>query len=156
MNITATITAASIKIEVTDVDGMGILAVETRPATLADADSFLAANGFARTTEWDLHPTGMQAAIAKVDNKFNNTRAARLAEAVGTTHYEWLVMQAEEARNGDLISDLDLSAAYVVAACSTHGSITRICMVAENKTWEDRNVSFFPSHQLVQVARRKM
>jgi hypothetical protein len=129
---------------------------EPRPATLAEADTMLAFYSLARTAEWDLAPAvGVCAPVARVDNRFSGTVAARLNQAVGTTHEEFEVMPAHRAEDGDLISDLDISDLYVVAGSRREGDIMRIHMVSEGKTWEDRYTTNFPANQFVQVARRK-
>lgn len=133
---------------------------EARPANLAQADTALAFHGFRRVRPWDLGADGVvEARVQMVDNQFNGTRAARLWEAVGTTHEEWATMAAEEAQNGDLISDLEVSEPYVVAgsnpAYGEDGPAVRIHMVGEGKTWEERFTTDFPARQLVKVARRK-
>lgn len=129
---------------------------EPRPATLAEADTMLAFYSLARTSAWDLAPAvGVAAPVQRVDNRFSGTVAARIWGHVGTTHEEWVAMPAHKVEDGDLISDLEITEAYVVAASRREGSIMRVHMVSEGKTWEDRHATNFPADQFVMVARRK-
>lgn len=136
------------------------VASEPRPATFADADTFLAVHSLGRTAEWELSGSGMVSAlVAKIDNHFNGTTAARLDQAVGTTHEDFMMMTARELvcseLNGDLISDSELTEAYVVAGSSLDGSVAKVHMVGEGKTWSERFTGEFHPAQTVMVARRK-
>ena len=129
---------------------------ESRPATLADADTFLAFHGYGRTAPWELDDNGgVTAPVKQIDNLFNGTRAARLEQSVGTTHEAWDYDQARNVENGDLVSDGELSALYVAAATNTEGGRTLIQQVAEGKVWDDRFAGWFMPGQLVKRARRK-
>ena len=132
-----------------------LIAEEARPESLLEADRMLAAHGYGRTEAWDLTGAGLHASVAPIDNRFNGTMAARLDQAVGTTHDEFQVMFAYQAQDGDLIGDMDLEGYAVVAGSRHEGEISRIHMVSEMKTWEDRYTTDFPRHQLVQVARKR-
>lgn len=130
---------------------------EPRPATLAEADTMLAFYSLARTTPWDLAPAvGVAAPVERIDNRFSGTVAARLHLAVGTTHEEYALALAKEAQDGDLISDTELSADYVVAGSRLESGTMRIHMVGEGQTWEQRYTTEFPADQPVMVARRKI
>lgn len=132
------------------------IATEDRPASLADADTMLAFHSVARTAAWDLGEAGsVTAPVAPVDNRFNGTVAARLDQAVGTTHEEFQVMFTGQAQDGDLIGDMDLEGFAVVAGSRLESANMRIHMVSEGQTWADRYTTDFHRHQLVQVARRK-
>lgn len=129
---------------------------EPRPATLADADTALAFYSLGRITEWDLAPgVGVFAQVKEIDNRFNGTVAARLEQAVGTTHEEFEYDQASNVENGDLISDSELSGISVVAGCSTDGDVTKIHQVTEGRTWDDRYTGHFMPGQFIMRARRK-
>lgn len=154
----AVITSVAIRIEVRAryAGTIEIVATESRPATLADADTFLAFHGFRRVRDWDLDANGgLEARARMVVNQFNGTVAARLDQAVGTTHGEFEYANACKVENGDLISDSELSEVYVVAGSSTDGDATKIHMVGEGKTWEDRYTGHFIPQQLVKVARKR-
>lgn len=155
--IVATITGVQIIISETD-ELTGVkrtIATETRPANLAEADSMLAVHSLGRIGAWDLdNAGGVSATVRPVDNRFNGTVAARLDDAVGTTHDEWDLAAAASVRNGDLITDPDRCATYVVAgSCVMEGGLTKIHQVGEGKTWEDRYTGFF--HGLIYVARKR-
>lgn len=138
-----------------DFNRVATVATESRPASLADADTFLAFHGYGRTGAWDLAGVGLSAPVTQIDNMFNGVRAARLDQAVGTTHDEFEVAFADSVMGGDLISDMELSEIYVVAGGSLSDTTQKIHMVGEMKTWEDRYTTDFPRHQLVQVARKR-
>lgn len=155
---TATITGVSLFVAERNDFGLvcQTLVTEGRPATLLEADRALAFYSLGRTGAWELDSNGgVEAPVAKVDNRFNGTVAARLDQAVGTTHDEFQVMFAYQAQDGDLIGDMDLEGYAVVAGSRHEGEISRIHMVSEMKTWEDRYTTDFPRHQLVQVARKR-
>lgn len=155
---TATITGVSFVVAERNDFGLvcQTLVTEGRPATLLEADRALAFYSLGRTSAWELDSNGgVEAPVAKVDNRFNGTVAARLDQAVGTTHDEFQVMFAYQAQDGDLIGDMDLEGYAVVAGSRHEGEISRIHMVSEMKTWEDRYTTDFPRHQLVQVARKR-
>jgi hypothetical protein len=108
---TATITGVSLVIA--ERNDLGLvcqtIAQEARPATLAEADTALAFYSLGRVGAWDLDDNGgVAATVRTVDNRFNGTVAARLDQAVGTTHDEFAVMFAHQAEDGDLIGDMDL------------------------------------------------
>lgn len=129
---------------------------EGRPASLLEADRALAFYSLGRVGAWDLDDNGGVAVqVKKIDNRFNGTVAARLDQAVGTTHDEFEVMFAYQAQDGDLIGDMELEGYAVVAGSRHEGETARIHMVGEMKTWEDRYTTDFPRHQLVQVARKR-
>jgi hypothetical protein len=154
----AVITGVSIKIERTDAVSCvtTVLATESRPATLADADTFLAVHSLGRVGAWELDENGGVAAeVRKVDNRFNGTVAARLWEAVGTTHEEWDVAPAGSVQDGDLISDMDISEPYVVAGSRRELDTMRVHMVRDGGTWDSRHTAEFDAGQLVQVARKR-
>jgi len=135
------------------------VATEPRPATFAAADTFLAVHSLGRTAPWELGESGMVSApVAKVDNRFNGTVAARLWDAIGTTHEELAPMSARELvcrETGDLISDLDVTEPYVVAGSSLDGITAKVHMVREGGTWEERYSTDFDPDQTVMVAKRK-
>ncbi|MDD4868199.1 MAG: hypothetical protein PHQ28_14090 [Mycobacterium sp.] len=132
------------------------IAREARPDTLAEADTMLAAHGLRRVQEWDLGPRGtVTARVTMVDNLFGGTRAARLGQAVGTTHEAWQPMPVQSVQDGDLISDMDLCAPYVVAGWRSEGDTFRVHMVGEGQVWDERHTTDFPRGRFVQVARRK-
>lgn len=137
-----------------------VVATEARPASFQEADTFLAAHGFRRVRNWDLGDLGMVTArVQMVDNLFNGTRAARLWDAVGTTHEEWVTMTAGELAcselDGWLISDMEITEPYVVAGSSLELDTAKIHMVGEGKVWAERFTGEFHRNQLVKVARRK-
>lgn len=158
---TAIIYEGQIVIVRTELGGRRVtVATEPRPATLADADTFLAVHSLRRTVAWDLGPAGaVQAPVEPMDNRFDGTVAARLDQAVGTTHEPFEHMSAGDlARSeldGWLISDPDLTEAYVVAGSSCDGDVAKIHMVGEGKDWGQRYTTNFPPNQLVMVAKRK-
>lgn len=157
MIINAFISETSISINVVGGSGdVTVLASETRPLSLAKADTMLSAHGYGRTEEWDLTLSGGVAAeVKQVDNLFNGVRAARLDQAVGTTHDEFEYDQARNVENGDLISDGEISEIYVVGGSSTDGDVTKIHMVQEGKVWDDRFTGHFMPGQLVKRARKR-
>lgn len=125
-----------------------------RPATLAAADTFLAGLSLARTAAWELGENGsIMAPVAAIENRFNGTVAANLDEAVGTTHDEIELASARTIENGDIITDADHSALYVVAGSSWESGSMKVHMVAEGKTWADRYTSEFSG--LVHLARKR-
>lgn len=153
---TAFITETTVMVTETSVMGVKrTVASESRPVSLAEADVFLAVHSLKRTGAWDLVGRMIGAPLAKMDNVFNGTVAARLWSAVGTTHDRFEVMSARDARDGDLISDMELSEVYVVAGSRLESDTMRIHMVAEGKEWEDRYTTDFPAGRLVMVARKR-
>lgn len=158
----AHITGVSVTIaESNEVTGVKrTVAYEGRPTTFAEADTFLAVHSFRRTQAWELDEAGMVSApVAKVDNRFNGTVAARLNPAVGTTHEPFAPMTARELAcselQGQLISDSEITEIYVVAGSSLDGDVVNIHMVGEGETWEERFTGYFMPEQLVWVAKRK-
>jgi hypothetical protein len=136
------------------------VATEPRPATFAAADTFLAVHSLARTAPWELGESGMVSApVAKMNNRFNGTVAARLDQAVGTTHEEFEIMTARELAcselEGQLITDSERTEVYVVAGSSLDGDVAKIHMVGEGQTWDQRYTGHFMPDQFVWVARRK-
>jgi hypothetical protein len=132
------------------------VASEHRPVNLSCADTALAFHGYGRTEAWDLDGTGsVCATVEKIDNTFGGTAAARLDSAVGRTHAAFDSVHAQDVAAGDLITDRDHSAYYVVAAFSTEDGVTRISMVGEGKTWNERHAGGFDAQEYIQVARRK-
>ena len=157
-SLTATITSAFIRIKMAAIYAgtRETIATEARPASLAEADVFLAFHGFIRIRDWDLGEFGdVTAWLRTANNRFNGTVAARLWDAVGTTHEQWEVMPASKVENGDLISDRGMSAPYVVAGSEFEMGAMKVHMVGEGEEWSDRHTTDFPGSQLVQVARRK-
>jgi|ADGO01.1.fsa_nt_gi hypothetical protein len=161
---TAIITGLQIRVEMDHLyEGKTeVVFTEARPATLADADHALAAHGFGRVRDWDLGPNGdVRARVRMIDNEFGGTRAARLWDAIGTTHEELdtVVVGIRDGVPtvdvGDLITDMDESELYVVAGARFECGTARIHMVREGETWEDRYTGEFPFGQVVKVARRK-
>ncbi|HEU4751976.1 MAG TPA: hypothetical protein VFU47_02630 [Armatimonadota bacterium] len=159
---TARITGVAIEIIMTALYAgtTKVVATEPRPANFQEADTFLAFHGFRRVRDWDLADLGMvEARVQMVDNRFNGTVAARLWDAVGTTHEEWVTMTAGELASAELdgwlISDMELSAPYVVAGSSLELGTAKIHMVGEGQVWAERFTGEFPAGQLVKVARRK-
>jgi hypothetical protein len=131
-----------------------VVVTEVRPASLAEADRALAAYGFRRVRDWDLDSNGgVEARLQMIDNSFNGTRAARLDQAVGTTHDEFELVLASSVNNGDLITDADRSAIYVVGGSSTECGVTKLHQVGEGQTWDDHYTGSFEG--LVWCARRK-
>lgn len=159
MNVTtATITGVALVVAERNDAGLvcQTLVNEVRPASFASADTALAFASLGRITAWELDANGgVEATVAPVDNRFNGTVAARLWEAVGTTHEPFEYANACKVENGDLVSDGELSEVYVVGGSSTDGDVTKLHMVGEGKTWADRYTGHFLPQQLVQVARRK-
>jgi hypothetical protein len=157
---TTTATITGVSLVVAERNDLGLvcqtLVNEVRPATLAAADTALAFYSLGRTSAWELDNNGgVEAPVVTIDNRFNGTVAARLDQAVGTTHDKFQVMFAYQAQDGDLIGDMDLEGYAVVAGSRHEGETARIHMVSEGKTWEDRYTTDFPRHQLVQVARKR-
>jgi hypothetical protein len=135
------------------------VATEPRPATFADADTFLAVHSLGRTDAWELGESGMVSApVAPVDNRFNGTVAARLDQAVGTTHHEFVMMTARDLAcaelEGQLITDSERQGVYVVAGSSLDGDVAKIHMVGEGGTWETRFTGEFHPSRIVWVANR--
>lgn len=160
MSNTTTATITGVSLFIAERNDMGLIcqtvATEARPATLAEADTALAFYSLGRVGAWDLDDNGgVAATVRPVDNRFNGTVAARLDQAVGTTHEEFRVMFAHQAEDGDLIGDMDLEGYAVVAGSRRESDTMRIHMVSEGKTWEDRYSTDFPAFQLVQVARKR-
>lgn len=159
--IHAHITGTEVIITRTENSGRKVtVASETRPATFADADTFLAVHSLGRTSAWELSESGMVSApVAKIDNHFDGTTAARLDQAVGTTHDEFQIMTARELAcselEGQLITDSERTEVYVVAGSSLDGDVAKIHMVGEGKTWEERYTGHFIPGQFVWVAQRK-
>lgn len=157
--IEAIITPTEIRVEFRDVfaDTCEVFFREPRPATLAEADTALAAYGLARVQGWDLgHGTGdVRARVNMIDNKFKGVRAARLDAKIGTTHDEVTMVTAREVQNGDLITDRDQCALYVVSASAREMGKVRISMVGEGQSWADRYATWWPEDAPVWVARRK-
>lgn len=158
-NIIASITDANIVLAERH-EGSGLAAEyiavnDNRPASLAAAEAWLAAQGYRVAGGWDLARlhTGVDAQVRKLDNLFNGTRAAFLWEKVGTSHGEFELVPASQVSNGDLVTDADRSEVYVVAGSSTEGSVTKLHMVAEGKEWEERYTGEF--HGLVWAARKR-
>lgn len=154
--ISATITGVSLVIA--ERNDLGLIcetiAVETRPATLAEADRALAFYSLGRVGAWDLDDNGgVEATVVKVDNRFNGVPAARLDQAVGTTHDEFELARASSVENGDLVTDHEFSEVYLVAGSSTECGLTKLHMVREGATWADRHTGEFSG--LVQVARKR-
>jgi hypothetical protein len=155
---TTTATITGVSLVVAERNDLGLvcqtLATEGRPATLAAADTALAFYSLGRTSAWELDNNGgVEAPVAKIDNRFDGTVAARLDQAVGTTHNEFEPVSATTVRNGDLITDQEFSAIYVVAGSSLESGAMKIHMVGEGQTWEDRHTSTFTG--LVWVARKR-
>lgn len=156
--VTATITGTAIRAELRDLyAGTAEVAfTEPRPATLAEADVALAAHGLGRVRDWDLGADGtVVARVQFVDNMFNGVRAARLEQAVGTTHGQVETAPAGSVQDGDLIGALDDGPLYVVAGSRPGPETMRVHMVGEGRTWGDRRTTDFPAGQLVRIARRR-
>lgn len=155
---TTTATITGVSLVVAERNDLGLvcqtLANEARPATLADADTALAFYSLGRTAAWELDNNGgVEAPVAKIDNRFNGTVAARLEQAVGTTHEEFEFVLATTVRDGDLITDQEFSALYVVAGSAPEMGGMKIHMVGEGRTWEDRHTTTFQGG--VWVARKR-
>jgi hypothetical protein len=130
------------------------LAYAGRPATLAAADTFLATESLARTAAWDLGENGsVMAPVTEIDNRFNGVVAADLDKAVGTTHEPFELVLVSTIENGDLISDTELSALYVVAGSSFESGAMTVHMVGEGQTWDDRYTTAFKN--VAMVARKR-
>jgi hypothetical protein len=95
----------------------------------------------------------MSAPVRKMDNVFNGVVAVDLDDKVGTTHGEIEAVLATSVQDGDLITDQDQNALYVVAGSRLEDGGMKIHMVAELGTWESRYTSTF--HGLVWVARKR-
>jgi hypothetical protein len=150
--LTATIGASLI---VRDAAG-AIVFQETRPVSFGAADTALAFGSYGRTSAWDLDANGnVSAPVETIDNRFNGTPAARIDAAIGTTHTEFRPAQAKTVLDGDLISDMELCEAYVVAGSRLEGETMRVHMVREGKTWADRFRTDFDARQFVMVARKR-
>lgn len=131
-----------------------VVATEVRPANLREADMVLADYGFARVQEWDLDTNGgLEARVRMVDNMFNGVRAARFDRKIGTTHEAFDYASASTVNPGDLVTDSEFSEVYLVGGCSTECGTTKLHMVREGKTWEDRYTGEFAG--LVMVARKR-
>jgi hypothetical protein len=156
--ITATITATTIVVAERNGSGLVCKTVleEARPASFELADQALAFASVKRTAAWELgefgHVTAPVEDITR-ENVFNGTVAARLEQAIGTTHDEIELASARTIENGDIITDADHSVLYVVAGSSWESGSMKVHMVAEGRTWADRYTSEFPG--LVHLARRK-
>lgn len=158
MNVTtATITDSTLVVAERNDAGLvcRTLLEVNRPSTFGEADTELAFASLARTEAWELTGANISAPVASIDNVFGRTVAAKLWAAIGTTHEPFEMDQARNVRNGDLVSDQELSEVYVAAATRTESDSTLIRMVGESKTWEDRFSGTFHATQLVQRARRK-
>jgi hypothetical protein len=160
MSNTTTATITGVSIVVAERNDAGLvcqtLLTESRPASFDQADVALAYVSMRRTSAWELDGNGgVEAPVAGIDNRFNGTVAARLWDAVGTTHDDFTRVFAHQANDGDLISDAELSDVYVVAANRHEGDTVRIHMVGECKTWEERFTTDFDRFRIVQVARKR-
>jgi hypothetical protein len=158
MSITATITAQTIL--VADRNDAGLVCQtfleEARPATFELADLALATVSMVRTEAWELDADGnVSAQVTDLDNTFNGVVAARLDDKIGTTHGEIEPVLAETVANGDLITDREVSALYVVAGGSLSDDIQRVLMVADGKGWNDRHAANFGRREIVWVARKR-
>lgn len=155
----ATISATAIVIEHAENGSpFHVLASEGRPANLAAAaDTMLAFHGYGTVGGWDLGPNGTVAAqVKRVDNKFSGVTAARLWERIGTTHgQDFLPVLASEVAPGSLITDHEQSEVYLVAGQSVEGSIAKIHMVSEGKTWEERFTGEFGRDTIVWISKPK-
>lgn len=155
---TATITGVSIV--VAERNDMGLICetflIEDRPASFELADVALATVSMVRTGPWELGADGtVEAPVTEIDNTFHGVVAARIWDKVETTHSEWIAVAARWVEDGDLISDMELSEAYVVAGSRISEDTARVHMVGEAKTWNDRHTTDFPAGQLVMVARKR-
>jgi hypothetical protein len=153
---TATITATTIVIAERNSSGLvcNTILEAARPATFADADTALAFSSVRRTAAWELGDYGhVVAPVEPVQNRFNGTVAARLWDAIGTTHGEIELASASTVENGDIITDADHSALYVVAGSSWESGAMKVHMVAEGGTWDSRYTSSFSG--LVHLARKR-
>lgn len=130
-----------------------LIAEEARPASFQEADTTLAWYGYGRTEAWDLVGAGVSARVEQIDNLFNGVRAARLDQAVGTTHNEFDLVPASSINNGDLVTDGDRSAIYVVGGSSTECGVTKLHQVGEGQTWDQHYTGEFRG--LVWCARKR-
>lgn len=158
MSNTTTATITGVSLVIAERNDLGLVcqtvAVEARPATLAEADTALAFYSLGRVGAWDLDDNGgVSATVVPVDNKFNGTVAARLEAAVGTTHEPFELVRASTVENGDLVTDSEFSEVYVVGGSSTECGMTKLHMVREGGTWADRHTGEFAG--LIQVARKR-
>lgn len=157
MNVTtATITGVALVVAERNDAGLvcQTLVNEVRPASFAAADTALAFASLGRTSAWELDANGgVEATVAPIDNRFNGTVAARLDQAVGTTHDEFEMVSVRDINNGDLITDDEMSALYVVAGSSWGSDAMAVHMVGEGQTWADRHTGVFSG--LVMVARQR-
>jgi hypothetical protein len=156
MAITATITPQSII--VADRNDAGLLCEvileEARPATFELADLALATVSLVRHEAWELDGEGnVSARVTDLDNKFNGVVAARMDAMIGTTHGEIEPVLAETIQDGDIITDQEVSALYLVAGSSVAFGTAKVHMVAEGKGWYDRHTSAFSG--VVWVARKR-
>lgn len=153
---TATITGFSLVVAERNDAGLvcQTLVQAAQPSSFLEADRELAFHSLARTAAWDLDTNGtVSAPVAPMDNRFNGTVAARLDQAVGTTHGEFELVSASTIENGDLITDSEFSEVYVVAGSSWESGLMKVHMVREMGTWEDRHTSQFGG--LVWIARKR-
>lgn len=124
-----------------------------RPANLAGADRELARHSLIRTGPWDLVGQDLGAPVRAMDNVLNGVVAVDLDDKVGTTHGEFELVTASTVENGDLVTDQDHQAVYLVAGSSTECGVTQLHMVADGKEWADRFTGEFTG--LVWVARKR-
>lgn len=153
--IVATITATEIVVADRNASGLicQTLLIEARPATFELADMALATVSLTRTEAWELGGDGaIHAQVTDLDNTFNGVVAARLENKIGTTHGEIEPVLARTVQNGDIITDREASALYLVAGTNPAGQDMKVHMVAEGKGWNDRHTSTFSG--LVWVARK--
>jgi hypothetical protein len=153
---TATITGFSLVVAERNDAGLvcQTLVTEAQPVSFLEADRALAAHSLGRTAPWDLGANGLVSApVAPVDNRFNGTVAARLDQAMNRTHGQFEPVLATSVEDGDLITDEEMSAIYVVAGSRLEDGGMKIHMVGEMKTWADRYTTVF--HGLVWVARKR-
>lgn len=131
---------------------------EARPASLADADMVLALHSLRRVLDWDLGADGtVQARVALVDNRFGGTVAARIEGHLGSTHEELSICFVGNLEPGDLISSAPSGEpVYVVAGCSTEMGETKIHMVGEGQTWEERYTASWPAGSVVWGAHKRV
>ena len=156
MTITATITAQTILVADRNDAGLvcEIILEEARPATFELADLALATVSLVRTEAWELGADGtVEARVTELDNTFNGVVAARLWDKVNTTHGQIEPVLASSVQDGDIITDSEVSALYLVAGSSPTSDGMKIHMVAEGKGWNDRHTSIFTG--LVWVARKR-
>lgn len=124
-----------------------------RPGNLAQADRELARHSLVRTAAWDLAAIGVSAPVRAMDNVFSGVVAVDLDDKVGTTHDEFELARAATVENGDLITDQDHQATYLVAGSSTECGVTKLHQVADGREWADRFTGEFTG--LVWVARKR-